>query len=202
MNRETKKKIKILLIDKDSSYAERVEAFLTKDGFRVKVVSSLLEAIEELKSSRYQIVLLDFDSSELGAVALEDLTRVDSDAAYIAMTSNRSVEQSVQAMRAGVFDYQPKSLGEEELIELLLLTIKRKGLVIDFEKKINLEIGKKVRQLRKERALTLKQLATRTGLSISLISQIERAKSSSSVSTLYKLATALNVKLEHFFAGL
>ncbi|MCA9559891.1 MAG: helix-turn-helix transcriptional regulator, partial [Myxococcales bacterium] len=50
-----------------------------------------------------------------------------------------------------------------------------------------------------ESDLTLKQLARRTGLSVSLLSQIERAESSASVSSLYKIAVALGVRLTVLF---
>ena len=50
-----------------------------------------------------------------------------------------------------------------------------------------------------EMGLTLKQVANRTGLSVSLISQIELGKSAASLLTLYKLSTALGVKMTHFF---
>jgi transcriptional regulator with XRE-family HTH domain len=45
----------------------------------------------------------------------------------------------------------------------------------------------------------LKQLANRTGLSVSLISQIELGKSAASMSTLHKLAAALGTKMTYFF---
>jgi transcriptional regulator with XRE-family HTH domain len=53
---------------------------------------------------------------------------------------------------------------------------------------------------RKKRTLTLKQLAKRTGLSVSLLSQIERAESSASVTSLYKIAHALKIRLPELFA--
>ncbi len=56
-------------------------------------------------------------------------------------------------------------------------------------------------ELRKTRSLTLKQMARRTNLSVSLLSQIERAESSASVSSLFKVATALDVPLTDLFAG-
>ena len=56
-----------------------------------------------------------------------------------------------------------------------------------------------IRELRKERGLTLKQLSRRTNLSVSLLSQIERAESSASVSSLFKVATALDVRLTQLF---
>ena len=50
-----------------------------------------------------------------------------------------------------------------------------------------------------ELGLTLKQLANRTALSVSLISQIELGRSAASVLSLYKLATALDVPMAYFF---
>ncbi|MEM1347118.1 MAG: helix-turn-helix transcriptional regulator, partial [Myxococcota bacterium] len=51
----------------------------------------------------------------------------------------------------------------------------------------------------KEHSLTLRQMSKRTGLSVSLLSQIERAESSASVSSLFKLATALDCRVTDFF---
>ena len=77
--------------------------------------------------------------------------------------------------------------------------VREKGLLIDLETRLNSEVGRRIRERRKDRGLTLKQLANRTGLSVSLISQIELGKSAASMSTLHKLATALQVKMTHFF---
>ena len=65
----------------------------------------------------------------------------------------------------------------------------------------NRVIGETVRNLRKEANLTLKQMARRTGLSVSLLSQIERAESSASISSLYKIAVALDVKIQDLFGN-
>ena len=45
----------------------------------------------------------------------------------------------------------------------------------------------------------LKQMARRTGLSVSLLSQIERAESSASISSLYKIAVALESRIQDLF---
>ena len=60
----------------------------------------------------------------------------------------------------------------------------------------------RIRERRHESNLTLKQLANRTGLSVSLISQIELGKSAASMSTMHKLAAALAVKMTFFFETL
>ena len=77
--------------------------------------------------------------------------------------------------------------------------IREKGLLVDLELRLNLEVGRRIREQRHSRPLTLKQLANRTGLSVSLISQIELGKSAASMSTLHKLATALQVRMTYFF---
>lgn len=47
-------------------------------------------------------------------------------------------------------------------------------------------IGVKIKSLRKERKLTLKQIADQTNLSISFLSQVERSKSSITLESLKK----------------
>jgi len=115
------------------------------------------------------------------------------------MTALPTVEMAVATMKHQAFHYLQKPLDEEELDAVIEGAIREKGLLIDLETRLNSEVGARIRGRRKERALTLKQLANRTGLSVSLISQIELGKSAASMSTLHKLATALQVRMTYFF---
>ncbi len=60
-------------------------------------------------------------------------------------------------------------------------------------------IGRKIKQLRESRDLNIKQLAALATCSSSLISQLERGKADPSISTLKKIAKALNVNIVDFF---
>ncbi|EGA88485.1 DNA-binding protein [Planococcus donghaensis MPA1U2] len=62
-------------------------------------------------------------------------------------------------------------------------------------------IGVTLKSLRKERKLTLKELAEQTNVSISFLSQVERGKSSVTLESLRKIADALNVDPSLFFAN-
>ncbi len=64
---------------------------------------------------------------------------------------------------------------------------------------INNEVGSRIRTRRLGNGFTLKNIAGATGLSVSLISQIELGKSAASISTLHKLSEALDVKMTYFF---
>jgi transcriptional regulator with XRE-family HTH domain len=60
-------------------------------------------------------------------------------------------------------------------------------------------IGARMRQFRKERGLTLRGLASRSGLSIGFLSQVERGISSIGLTALNGVATALDRGVAEFF---
>lgn len=61
------------------------------------------------------------------------------------------------------------------------------------------KVGARLRAIREQQGLSLRALVERCGLSINAISLIERGENSPTVSTLHRLATALNVPITDFF---
>lgn len=62
-----------------------------------------------------------------------------------------------------------------------------------------MKIGEKLKILRLEKGLSLEQLATRVGVSRGFLSQVEKEKTSPSLSSLVKILGALDVRLGDFF---
>jgi uncharacterized cupin superfamily protein/DNA-binding XRE family transcriptional regulator len=62
-----------------------------------------------------------------------------------------------------------------------------------------IDVGGRLRQLRQERGKSMRALARSSGLSTNALSMIERGRTSPSVSTLYKIADALEVPITAFF---
>src|SRR5699024_11398087 len=62
------------------------------------------------------------------------------------------------------------------------------------------DIGKKIKDLRIEKRFTLKELAEKTGLSASFLSQVERSKSSITLQSLSKISDAFDVSRSYFFS--
>jgi transcriptional regulator with XRE-family HTH domain len=60
---------------------------------------------------------------------------------------------------------------------------------------VELQVGSRLRQLRRERGLTIPQLAAATGLTNGFISQLERDLSSASLSSLARICEALGVRI-------
>jgi transcriptional regulator with XRE-family HTH domain len=60
-------------------------------------------------------------------------------------------------------------------------------------------IGERIKALRTEQGMTLAGLGEKVALSVSYLSQIERDKTTPSLSTLMDIAKSLNVELRYFF---
>ena len=140
---EKAREVQILVVDDDPDICDYMQSLLSTAGYSVDTNTNPTRAIEELRSQRYHLVVLDLMMPKVdGIELLRTIRRFDSDVAIVVLTGYPSVETAVH---------------------------------------------------------TLKQMSRRTGLSVSLLSQIERAESSASVSSLHKVARALNCRLTHLF---
>ncbi len=74
-------------------------------------------------------------------------------------------------------------------------------LLMDADMRANRLLGASIHTVRKQHSMTLRQLARKTSLSVSLLSQIELGKSAASVSSMHKIAVALGVPLADLFDG-
>ena len=61
------------------------------------------------------------------------------------------------------------------------------------------DVGERLRELRRFRRATLRTIADRSGLSESFLSQVERGRSSASIASLRKIAEALGVSMADLF---
>lgn len=62
------------------------------------------------------------------------------------------------------------------------------------------DIGKKVRELRMKKRLTLQDLSETTNLSTGFLSQLERGLTSIAITSLEKISEVLNVDISYFFS--
>lgn len=63
----------------------------------------------------------------------------------------------------------------------------------DFQAMSDVELGQRIREVRKKRKLTLKNVSERSGVSIATLSKIENGQAMGNFNTLYKIARGLGV---------
>ena len=192
--------ISILIIDDDEDICEYMKTLLLATGYQVETLSDPTLAEEKVRSEEYHLLIVDLMMPKMDGIELiKQIRRADSDVAVVVFTGYPSVETAVDALKLNVSDYIKKPFDVDEFREKIADVLRRKGLLLNPEAELHKAIGHNIRRIRKERELTLKQMGRRTNLSVSLLSQIERAESSASVSSLYKIAVALGVKLTTLF---
>jgi DNA-binding NtrC family response regulator len=199
---KTSAKLSVLVIDDDPDILEYLQDFLSAEGFEVTTLSDPSLAVDRLREEVFHLVVLDLMMPKLsGLDLLAQIRSVDDDLAVIILTGHPSLDTATASIQHEVSAYIHKPFTPAEFRDVIVRIAKKKGLVLRREDELHAAIGRQIRDLRKARGLTLKQMARRTNLSVSLLSQIERAESSASVSSLFKVATTLDVRLTDLFGG-
>ncbi len=193
--------INILVVDDDRAICEYVTTILERDGMSVTSVTNPLLVEDEVRNGHYHLIILDLMMPKMdGIEVLRQIRKIDSDVAVVIFTGYPNLESAVATMKLDAVDYITKPFQVDELRAVVDRVMVRKGLARTPEEQLHRLIGDRIRTMRKDQKLTLKQMSKRTGLSVSLLSQIERAESSASIPSLYKIACALEARLQDLFA--
>lgn len=193
--------IRVLVVDDEADNAELFKALLTKEGYGVTTLDDPTQVAALLKKTEFQLVILDMMMPKMsGTEVLEQIRSFDDDLAVIVATGFPTIETAVASLKSSASDYIKKPVDPPVFLETVKRVLDKKGITRDPEAELHRGIGRFIREGRTKQNLTLKQLARRTGLSVSLLSQIERAESSASISSLYRIASALRVRMAELFS--
>lgn len=190
----------ILIVDDERDICDFLSDFLRQEGHEVSTLCDPTKALDDIKHNAYHLIILDIMMPKLsGMDLLGQIRTFDEDVSIVILTGYPSVETAADSIGYGVSAYLKKPFSIDDLRAILFKIAQKKGLLLEKEGELHRIIGDNIRRMRKSKGLTLKQLARRTQLSISLLSQIERGESSPSISSLYKIAIALSMKMSLLF---
>jgi two-component system OmpR family response regulator len=194
--------MKILIVDDDRAICDYMQTLLERDGYQVKTMSDPTGVSAEIKKNDYHLVILDMMMPKRdGIEVLKEIRKQDRDIAVVIFTGYPNLDTAVASMKLDAVDYIKKPFNVDEFRAVIARVMRKKGLSLTPEEELHKVIGDTIRTYRKEMSLTLKQMARRTGLSVSLLSQIERAETSASISSLYKISVGLGVKIRDLFGN-
>ena len=107
---------KILIVDDELIMRESLAAWLERDGHDVEKTASGEEAIEILKETRFDILLVDIKMEGMsGLDVLKQVKENDPDVAVVMITAYGSVSTAIEAMKNGARDYLLKPFDPDEL---------------------------------------------------------------------------------------
>jgi DNA-binding NtrC family response regulator len=120
----------ILVVDDEKGQREILNAILKKEGYDVVDVPGVREALEQLDSREFDLILTDLKmQGQSGLELLETVLGDDAQQCVIIMTAHGTIDSAVEAMKKGAFDYLEKPLERENLLITLKRAFERIGLV-------------------------------------------------------------------------
>ena len=107
---------KILIVDDERSMCQFLSIMLRKEGYRVTTVSNGKKAVEEIRNTKYDVVLSDIKMSGMdGIEVLTEIKTIDSSIPVIIMTAYASQKTAIEAVNRGAFHYLIKHAKNDEI---------------------------------------------------------------------------------------
>src|SRR5687768_2611285 len=117
---EVKSSISVLVVDDDRTLREGCASVLQMDGYNVTFSGRGDEAVEMVKRRKFDIILVDLYMTPVsGMDVLKGALDAHKDTIVVVMTGNPSVTTSIEALRAGAWDYLPKPFSATHLQVLI-----------------------------------------------------------------------------------
>jgi len=116
---------KILVIDDDAQIRRTMRVALTSRGYQVGDARTGEQGLEEMRSSPYDLVLLDVNMPGMGGVETCRMIRYGSEAVIIMLTVSNTEKDKVDALDAGADDYITKPFSTPELLARIRANLRR-----------------------------------------------------------------------------
>jgi DNA-binding NtrC family response regulator len=109
-------KIKIMVVDDEQGLCAGLQEGLRREGYLVDAANDAATAVKLASQSLYNLVISDVKMPGVGGLELLAQIRERSrDTLFILMTAFSTVENAVEAMRLGAYDYLPKPIDLKRL---------------------------------------------------------------------------------------
>ena len=121
-------KTRVLIVDDEEKFADYLCKRLANRDYDVAVAFSGEEAIEKIKQSNYDVVILDVLMPGIdGIEALRTIKNLKPLTEVIMLTGHASVESGVEGMKLGAYDYLMKPCETDELVSKIDKAYERKA---------------------------------------------------------------------------
>jgi DNA-binding NtrC family response regulator len=107
---------KILIVDDEKSMCQFLSIMLRKEGYQITAVNNGKKALEQVKGTKYDLVITDIKMSGMdGIELLSEIKKVDPAIPVIIMTAYASQKTAIEAVNNGAFHYLIKHAKNDEI---------------------------------------------------------------------------------------
>jgi DNA-binding NtrC family response regulator len=106
----------ILVVDDEPDMRDALTAALRREGFCLSTAANGVDALEKVQGQPFDLIVTDVRMPRMGGLALlQELKRTSATIPVVMMTGYGRIEDAVEAMKAGAFDYLLKPFSLEDL---------------------------------------------------------------------------------------
>lgn len=113
---DVKASIRVLIVEDERGLRDGLTATLRSEGYSVTAVASGRQAVESIKVTSFDIVVTNLHLAPIsGLDVVREALRARRDTIVVVMAGNPSVASSIEALRAGAWDYLPKPFSAAQI---------------------------------------------------------------------------------------
>jgi len=116
---------RILVVDDEAQIRRVLRTTLIAGGYEVDDARDGQEALEKLRETKYDVILLDINMPDIKGTEVCRAIRSTSDVAIIMLTVRNSEADKVMALDAGADDYVTKPFSTSELLARIRAALRR-----------------------------------------------------------------------------
>jgi len=110
-------KVRVMVVDDEEQFVEQLSQRLELRGYAVTKAYTGEEALNQIKSYNYDVIILDVLMPGMGGVeALRQIKQLKPLTEVIMLTGHATVESAIDGMKLGAFDYLMKPAKTDELV--------------------------------------------------------------------------------------
>ena len=111
---------KILIVDDENSFRSHLAKLFERKGYLINEAKTGREALRLTSNNRFDVILLDIVLPDIdGIQVLHSLKDQATEAQIIIMTGNATIDNAIESMKSGAYDYLTKPFDIEELTILI-----------------------------------------------------------------------------------
>ncbi len=129
--------MRILVIEDDISMISLIKMALNREGFQLDMASRGSEALDFLKKSDYQVIVLDLMLPDMdGYTLLRDIRSMGKNTPVLILSGLSNTDNKVEGLVSGADDYLTKPFDRRELIARIRSLMRRSNVAVVEPEKI------------------------------------------------------------------
>jgi len=189
---------RILIVDDEKNIRTTLSAYLLSLGYEQEIAVNGQEALDKLKDSKYDLVLLDIKMPVMNGIQiLKEMRRLEDKTNVIMITAYGTIENAVESMKLGAVDFISKPFTLENLKTMIDAVFSREELsesnIAGFKELI--EFAKKcINEKKYDKAIEYLKKA--------MVEKLESPEPQNLLGVLYELKGDLSKAGKHYRAAL